>query len=116
MNTACRYFMKASISWQFEHWPVQDGDAASKDVSEGSRNSEQSGIDESLWGRQPASIAGNGVGETVRQWQTRCRKYMLLYFELLEKTGHFDTLLEAHTRMAIDPYRRFRNRLADMAR
>jgi hypothetical protein len=52
--------------------------------------------DDSLWGRQPASMAGNGLDEPFRKFAACRRKYMLLYFELLQVTGGFDMLLAAH--------------------
>ena len=52
--------------------------------------------EELLWGRQPAIVSGNGLDETNRKFAAARRKYMLLYFELLQSTGRFDMLLAGH--------------------
>lgn len=40
-------------------------------------------------------MAGNGLDETFRKFAACRRKYMLLYFDLLQATGGFDMLLAA---------------------
>ena len=52
--------------------------------------------DERLWSRQPGSMSGNGLDETYRKFAAARRKYMLLYFQLLQSTGRLDTLLAGH--------------------
>ena len=49
--------------------------------------------DDSVWGRQPGTMSGNGLDETYRKFAAARRKYMLLYFEMLQSTGRFDMLL-----------------------
>ena len=53
--------------------------------------------DDRLWSRQPGSMAGNGLDETYRKFAAARRKYMLLYFQLLQSTGRLDVLLAGHT-------------------
>ena len=52
--------------------------------------------DDSLWGRQPGTMSGNGLDETYRKFAAARRKYLLLYFELLQSTERFDVLLAGH--------------------
>lgn len=52
--------------------------------------------DASLWGRQPGTMSGNGLDETYRKFAAARRKYMLLYFKLLQSTEGFDVLLAGH--------------------
>ena len=52
--------------------------------------------DDSLWGRQPVSMASNGLNEPSRKFAACRRKYLLLYFGLLQAIGGFDMLLAAH--------------------
>ena len=52
--------------------------------------------DDRLWSRQPGSMAGNGLDETYRKFAAARRKYMLLYFQLLQSTGRLDVLLAGH--------------------
>ncbi len=71
--------------------------------------------DDSLWGRQPGSMAGNGLDETFRKFAACRRKYMLLYLELLQVTGGFDMLLAGHTFLR-SPVWESPSLMADLAR
>ena len=53
-------------------------------------------IDDRLWCRQPGSMSGNGLDETYRKFAAARRKYMLLYFQLLQSTGRLDVLMAGH--------------------
>ena len=72
-------------------------------------------IDDSQWGRKPASIAGNGMDETFRKFAACRRKYMLLYFKLLQATGRFDLLLAAHAFLQSSAHWQNADIMADMA-
>ena len=80
-----------------------------------SKDAKETHIDESRWGRKPASIAGNGLDETFRKFAACRRKYMLLYFKLLQAMGHFDLLLAAHAFLQSSAHWQNAEIMADMA-
>lgn len=88
---------------------------ASEAVEAGSEDSVGIDIDDSQWGRKPASIAGNGMDETFRKFAACRRKYMLLYFKLLQATGRFDLLLAAHAFLQSSAHWQNAEIMADMA-
>jgi hypothetical protein len=52
--------------------------------------------DDSSWGRRPAALAGIGTDESFRKFAACRRKYLVLYLDLLAKTGDADSLMAAY--------------------
>ena len=87
----------------------------SETVEAASDDSVEVHIDDLHWGRKPASIAGNGMDETFRKFAACRRRYMLLYFKLLQATGRFDLLLAAHAFLQSSAHWQNADIMADMA-
>ena len=93
---------------------VQSGHA-SEAAETVSNDSAEIHTDDAHWGRKPASMAGNGMDETFRKFAACRRKYMLLYFRLLQATGRFDLLLAAHAFLQSSAHWQNAEIMADMA-